>query len=206
MDDHPTPHTARVVSSDHSTSTTNESNAKYKAQVDVFIMRGWTPRELLHEYIRLLEQEINAYRCKHGLAGVEVDTRLCIAAARQNFDICFNQRGRAGHMNACGECLGSRMRAVGYDFGYCTEVVWRGGEHCAEVVQGWMGSRECRDRVLSRDARDVGMHCGRGVDGVMYWTVVFGQTRTQLFHGMDRREMVRYAGRVMRRYQLGLER
>lgn len=207
MEREPRPHTARVVRGGREGGRSAEEEERYKKQVDEFIVRGWTPRGLMHEYIGVLEREINAYRRKHGLGSVEVDTRLCIAAARQNFDVCFNQRGQGGyHVNACGEGLAFRVHAVRYDFGFCAEVVCRGAERCAQVVRRWARSRDCRQRLLSRDARDVGMHCGRGTDGVMYWTAVFGQTRARLFGGMGRGEVVRYLGGVMRGYRLGGER
>lgn len=97
-------------------------------------------------------------------------------ALRHNADQAFLRRG-ISHVGSDGAGLGTRLRRVGYAYQFAAENVAAGQNSPCHVHRSLMGSEGHRRNLLSDKVNEMGMHVGRGADGRLYWTQVFGRRR-----------------------------
>lgn len=116
---------------------------------------------------------INASRRLHAVHPLRVSSLLVMVARRHNADQAF-LKGGISHVGSDGAGLGVRLRRVGYDFRYAAENVAAGQNSPRHVHRSLMASLGHRRNLLSHRVAEVGMHVGRGADGRLYWTQVFG--------------------------------
>lgn len=119
---------------------------------------------------------VNASRARARVPPVRVSATLGDVARRHNADQAFVQR-RISHVGSDGTSIGQRMKREGYMFAYAAENVAAGQKNPKHVHNSLMNSPGHRRNVLSRDVVDMGLHVGRGTDGRLYWTQVFGRRK-----------------------------
>lgn len=119
---------------------------------------------------------VNYSRARKGVAPVRVSATLGDVARRHNADQAFVQR-KISHVGSDGTKIGDRMRREGYSFAYASENVAAGQKTPKHVHRSLMDSPGHRRNVLSPQVVDMGLHVGRGTDGRLYWTQVFGRRK-----------------------------
>lgn len=101
---------------------------------------------------------------------------LNLVARRHNADQAFVKRA-ISHIGSDGASLGDRLRRVRYEFRYAAENVAAGQNSPRHVHRSLMESAGHRSNLLSDKVLDVGLHVGKGPDGRLYWTQVFGRRK-----------------------------
>lgn len=124
-------------------------------------------------------QLVNASRARYGVSPVRVSATLSDVARRHNADQAFVQR-RISHVGSDGARIGDRMKREGYLFAYASENVAAGQRNPKHVHRSLMNSPGHRRNVLSSEVVDMGLHVGRGTDGRLYWTQVFGRRKIRV--------------------------
>ena len=140
------------------------------------ILRKWTPKSELDSYRNKVLRLTNLERSKAGVPSVRLNSKLNRAAAQHNYDVAFNQVEGIRHEDSKGHRHGYRVRKAGYDYGYCSENIARGQADHHHVMRSWMKSPGHKKNILSPRPLEIGIHVGRGRNGQLYWTQVFGIT------------------------------
>lgn len=170
----PAPSEASSLSEAH---TTTASMLSRKASPH--IPRRFTSEKLkgVAQWEAKLLALVNATRAAHGVHPVRTSTTLGLVARRHNADQAFVQKG-ISHDGSDGSSIGDRLRRGGYRYAYAAENVAVGQHNPQHVHRSLMRSPGHARNVLSPEVRDMGLHVGRGADGRLYWTQVFGRRRT----------------------------
>lgn len=131
---------------------------------------------LQERYRRRLLRLVNEERARFNAPPVTLDPILNSCARRHNADLAFLQR-RLSHTGADGAKLSQRLNRCGYTYRYASENVARGQGDPAHVIRSWMRSPGHRKNLLNPKAQHMGVHVGRGKDGMLYWAQMFGAAR-----------------------------
>lgn len=119
---------------------------------------------------------VNATRAEHGVHPLRISSTLGEVARRHNADQAFIQK-MISHNGSDGSTVGDRLRRGGYKYVYASENVAVGQHNPRHVHRSLMRSPGHARNVVSPQVRDMGLHVGRGADGRLYWTQVFGRRR-----------------------------
>lgn len=119
--------------------------------------------------------EVNAFRAKHGLPPLVLDSRLSRAAAVHSEDQA--RRGRTGHYGSDGSKPLDRAARAGYRPKIASENVASGYKSFSDVMRGWEGSAGHRENLLRPNVKAVGIAMRQSADGRAYWTLVLGAER-----------------------------
>ncbi len=106
---------------------------------------------------------------------------LLLDAAAQRYADEMLRTGHYGHVGPRGENAMDRARRAGYRPAAIAENLAKGHYSAAEVVAGWMDSRDHRANLLHPQYFEMGagMAYGEGPDGpVVLWVQLFGIPRT----------------------------
>lgn len=117
---------------------------------------------------------INAYRGKHGLPPLALNTKLQMAAQMHSEDLAKNDR--ISHYGSDGSDVEFRVRKAGYSFNVIAENVGTGQQSIEEVVKGWQASPSHNENLLIKDARHMGIALVYRPDAEFktFWTLVVG--------------------------------
>jgi uncharacterized protein YkwD len=99
--------------------------------------------------------EMNAYRARAGVAPLQFDPRLNLAAEDRMRDM--EDLGYWAHDAPDGRSPFVWLKPHGYDFKSAGENLATGFETVEVLVRGWMESPGHRDNILSMDYDDVGI-------------------------------------------------
>jgi len=122
---------------------------------------------------------VNARRRERGRAALRPS--LLLDAAAQRYAEEMLRTGHYGHVGPRGENALDRARRAGYRPAAVAENLAKGHYSVADVVDGWMESRDHRANLLHPQYFEMGagMAYGRGPDGpVVLWVQLFGIPRT----------------------------
>ncbi len=121
-------------------------------------------------------QLINEARAAHGLAPLDVDTRLVEAAQVHAHDLAAH--GHVAHEGSDGSEPAVRATRAGYAWTFIAENVAAGYASPPEVVERWLRSPSHRENMLSDRARHVGIGYARrqGTRFDHFWAASFGMT------------------------------
>lgn len=135
------------------------------------------------EDLDLVRQEmlalVNARRRERGRGALR--SSLLLDAAAQRYAEEMLRTGHYGHVGPRGENAMDRVRRAGYQPAAVAENLAKGHYSVADVVDGWMASRDHRANLLHPQYFEMGagMAYGRGPDGpVVLWVQLFGIPRT----------------------------
>lgn len=117
---------------------------------------------------------VNAERARAGLAPLQIDARLMLAAQRHSEDQAA--MGRMSHFGSDGSTVAIRLDRVGYAYRGWAENVAYGQPDAATVVTAWMNSPGHRDNNLGPNTQ-LGVGLAYSASGTPYWTMVFGTPR-----------------------------
>jgi uncharacterized protein YkwD len=122
----------------------------------------------------------NAYRQARGLAPLEPDARLFVAAERLAADLAAH--GTIGHVGSDGSLPWTRVDAAGYTRTMVAENVAAGQTDAAQAVRGWIDSPPHRANLLQAGVRHVGAAHVVGRPACRgcaphYWVLVLADTR-----------------------------
>lgn len=110
---------------------------------------------------------LNAFRARHGLAGLREDRSLSRAA--QAFAQDMASHGYFSHTGRNGSSVTTRARAAGCGGrGYFAENIAWGQRTANDAFQGWSTSAGHRDNMLGRNYGVYGLGQSGG-----YWVMVF---------------------------------
>ena len=76
------------------------------------------------------------------------------------------------HTGSDGSSLADRVARTGFAAGSLGENVAAGPSDASSAIDGWMGSTDHRDAILSPDYTSVGVASAQAGDGTVYWTMV----------------------------------
>jgi uncharacterized protein YkwD len=113
---------------------------------------------------------VNAERAVYGLAPLQIDDRLMLAAQLHSDDQAF--WSRMSHTGIDGSNVGQRIAAAGFPAGSWAENVAYGYGDPAGVVAAWMNSPGHRENNLSNNTH-VGVGLAYSANGTPYWTMDF---------------------------------
>jgi uncharacterized protein YkwD len=114
---------------------------------------------------------VNGSRRRGGCGNLIVDRRLIAAANRHASEMA--RRGYFAHKDARGGRAGERVRDAGYRWSRYGENIARGQGSVAEVIEGWMNSRDHRANIMDCDLREVGVGLAFGAGRTPYWVQDF---------------------------------
>ena len=122
----------------------------------------------------------NAFRAGHGLAALEPDVRLFLAADRLARDLAA--RGELTHVASDGSAPPDRAAAAGYVRTIVAENIAAGQTEPGHVVLGWSDSPKHRANLLDARIRHAGAAHAVGRPACPrcpphYWVLVLGATR-----------------------------
>jgi uncharacterized protein YkwD len=124
--------------------------------------------------LRLMSQVItmtNQQRAANGCDELAVDQELTVASVRQSWYMA--RTGRFSHVWRDGSTFVTRARSAGYRQPSGENIAW-GYPTAAEVMAAWMASPHHRENILNCGARSIGTGVVYAVDGIPYYTEVFG--------------------------------
>jgi uncharacterized protein YkwD len=124
-----------------------------------------------HEVVAL----VNAERAANGMAPLQIDDRLMLAAQRHSADQAAMQQ--MSHTGSDGSNVGTRLDRVGFSYSRYAENVAHGYGTAASVHAAWMASSGHRANNLNVFLSHVGVGVAYGPSGHPYWTMVFGTPR-----------------------------
>lgn len=113
----------------------------------------------------------NQLRHAHGCGQLGVDHGLIDASVRQSYYMASTQR--FGHRGPGGSTFVARARAAGYAQPAGENIAW-GYVTADQVVGAWMASPRHRANMLNCAARSIGTGVVYALDGIPYYTEVFG--------------------------------
>ena len=113
----------------------------------------------------------NQQRHANGCGQLSVDRDLTEASVRQS--LYMARTGYFSHVWRNGTTFVARSRAFGYRHPSGENIAWGYGT-AAEVVDAWMNSPSHRENMLNCEARSIGTGVVYGVNGIPYYTQVFG--------------------------------
>jgi len=121
-----------------------------------------------------IEQEelvlTNAARADNGLAPLECDVGLTLAARKHSEDMCA--LGYFSHTSYDGRQFDQRIRAEGVNFGAAGENIAMGQETAEWVHESWMRSSGHRRNILDGSYRRIGIGHAPCASGAL-WTQDF---------------------------------
>ena len=117
---------------------------------------------------------VNIQRQEHGLAPLQVDMRLVLAARSHADDIA--KSGRIGHVGQNGSQPVDRVEREGYPWMLVGETVAAGQLQAVEVVEGWLESPPHRRDLLEPRfaAAGIALVTSRTARYEALWVMVFG--------------------------------
>jgi uncharacterized protein YkwD len=121
---------------------------------------------------------VNAERAAVGLPPLRPQHQLQRAA--QSYAEQMRTERFYGHVAPDGTTVLDRVRAAGYRLRRAGENLANGPETVAEVMAGWMDSRDHRENILSRRFTEIGLGIAVGeIDGQyqLLWVLHFGLPR-----------------------------
>lgn len=121
---------------------------------------------------------INASRFLAGIHQLRLSPSLNAVALRHNADQAFIRMG-ISHIGSDGARLGQRLKRMGYYYRNAAENVAAGQKSPEHVHRSLMNSPGHRKNILSAKVVEIGIHVGRGADGRLYWTQVFGKIKSR---------------------------
>ena len=99
--------------------------------------------------------DLNAYRARHGLAPVTLNTKLIDASDVHAKDLA--EHGIASHEGTDGSTHGQRVQREGYRFSVAAENVATGQKSWPEVFKAWQDSEGHNRNLLLADATEFGI-------------------------------------------------
>ncbi|WP_433298552.1 CAP domain-containing protein [Actinoplanes sp. CA-030573] len=126
-----------------------------------------SPAELMSEVVTMTNQRRSANGCRP----LAVDRELTIASIRQSLYMAHT--GLFTHVWRDGTTFVARSHAAGYAQPSGENIAW-GYRTAAEVMSAWMASPSHRENILNCGARSIGTGVAYGMNGLPYYTQVFG--------------------------------
>ncbi|HLK87757.1 MAG TPA: CAP domain-containing protein [Candidatus Binataceae bacterium] len=135
-------------------------------------MAGMSAQEA--EILRLVNDE----RQRSDAPPLKLSRRLMLASRGHSYDMAL--RNYLGHYGPAGDTPGERASSVGVNSGAIGENLYqdrdRDGAHLAErAIRRWLGDKERRTNMLSRDFATTGIGIARAADGTAYVTEDFAR-------------------------------
>jgi uncharacterized protein YkwD len=118
---------------------------------------------------RLLAEQINAERARHGLAPYQFDAAVAATAADHSADQAA--RRTMSHTGSDGSNAGQRLTRNGVTWSSWGENVGAGFNDPAALLQAWLNSPTHRPIVLSATYTRVGAGVATASNGTRYWTM-----------------------------------
>ena len=118
---------------------------------------------------RLLAEQINAERARHGLAPYQYDATVAATAAAHSADQAA--RRTMSHTGSDGSNAGQRLTRNGVTWSSWGENVGAGFTDPAVLLQAWLNSPTHRPIVLSASYTRVGVGVATASNGTRYWTM-----------------------------------
>ena len=125
------------------------------------------PAQLMSEVVTMTNQQ----RAANGCGQLAVNPDLTVASVRQSWYMA--RTGLFTHIWRDGTTFVARSRAAGYRQPSGENIAW-GYRTAAEVMAAWMASPSHRENILNCGARSIGTGVVYGVNGIPYYTQVFG--------------------------------
>lgn len=113
----------------------------------------------------------NQRRFANGCGQLSVDRELTVASVRQS--LYMARTGQFSHVWQDGTTFRARTLAAGYQQPSGENIAW-GYRTAIEVIEAWMASPHHRQNILNCAAHSIGTGVVYGVNGVPYYTQVFG--------------------------------
>jgi uncharacterized protein YkwD len=119
-------------------------------------------------------QLINAYRQRHGLKPLKLNTALTEAAKAHARDLA--KWDRISHYGSDGSNPWDRIKRVGYNAKVAAENVGTGQASVEEVLKGWEASPGHNKNLLLRDAEHMGIALVQDprTEFKTFWTLLVG--------------------------------
>jgi uncharacterized protein YkwD len=114
----------------------------------------------------------NQERHRAGCSQLAVDHDLIAASVNQSYYMA--RTGRFTHRGGDGSTFVARARAAGYESPSGENIAW-GYRTAEEVMAAWMASPGHRANILNCAARSIGTGVVYAVNGLPYYTEVFGR-------------------------------
>jgi uncharacterized protein YkwD len=130
-------------------------------------VRAAEPTALMSDVVTMTNQR----RFANGCGQLAVDRELTVASVRQS--LYMARTGVFSHVWGNGSTFVTRTRAAGYFQPSGENIAW-GYRTAAEVMAAWMNSPHHRSNILNCGAHSIGTGVVYGVNGVPYYTQVFG--------------------------------
>jgi uncharacterized protein YkwD len=125
------------------------------------------PSQLMSEVVTMTNQQRDANGCDP----LTVDRELTVASVRQS--LYMARTGLFSHVWRDGTTFVARSHAAGYGQPSGENIAW-GYRTAAEVIAAWMASPSHRENILNCGAHSIGTGVAYGVNGLPYYTQVFG--------------------------------
>jgi uncharacterized protein YkwD len=125
------------------------------------------PADLMSEVVTRTNQQRSANGC--GL--LVVDRELTVASIRQS--LYMARTGLFTHVWRDGTTFIARSHAAGYAQPSGENIAWGYGT-ADEVMDAWMASPSHRENILNCGAHSIGTGVAYGLNGLPYYTQVFG--------------------------------
>jgi uncharacterized protein YkwD len=125
------------------------------------------PAQLMSEVVTMTNQQRDA----NGCGPLTVDNELTVASVRQS--LYMARTGLFSHVWRDGTTFVARSHAAGYGQPSGENIAW-GYRTAAEVITAWMASPSHRENILNCGAHSIGTGVAYGVNGLPYYTQVFG--------------------------------
>jgi uncharacterized protein YkwD len=125
------------------------------------------PAELMSEVVTMTNQR----RAAKGCGLLAVDRELTVASIRQS--LYMARTGQFSHVWRDGTTFVARSHAAGYAQPSGENIAW-GYQTAIEVMNAWMASPDHRENILNCHAHSIGTGVAYGVNGLPYYTQVFG--------------------------------
>jgi uncharacterized protein YkwD len=145
-----------------------------KAPKGVLSDRSYDSTRLEPEAARDL---INAYRRKHGLKPLQLNTQLTLAAKEHSRDLA--KWDRISHYGSDGSNPWDRVKRAGYNPRVTAENVGTGQASFDEVLKGWRDSDGHNKNLLLADATQMGIALVQDpkTEFKTFWTLVLGSPK-----------------------------